>query len=52
MRPVRQILKDNWKSYLKDNKVNYYQKKEIEKMINCNKFGCNSRVCTSYESVI
>ena len=47
MYSVRQILKDNWKSYLYNNKVKDYQKKEIEKMINCSKFGCNSRICSS-----
>ena len=47
MYSVRQILKDNWKHYLENNKVEDYQKKEIEKMIHCSTFGCNSRVCTS-----
>jgi len=47
MYSIRQILKENWKAYLKDNGVRNYQKKEIEKMLNCNKFGCNSRICSS-----
>jgi hypothetical protein len=47
MYSVRQILKDNWRSYLRNNKVKDYQKKEVEKTINCNKFGCNSRICSS-----
>lgn len=47
MHSVRQILKDNWRTYKDKNPVEDYKIKEIEKMINCNKFGCNSRICSS-----
>ncbi len=43
---VRRVLQENWKNYLKNNEVTDYQRKEIEKAINCNKHSCNSRICT------
>jgi len=47
MYSVRQILKENWKEYLKSHKPLDYQKYEVEKMINCSKNSCNSRICSS-----
>ena len=44
---VKQVLKENWSNYLKAHQVTEYQKKEVEKMINCDKFGCNGRICSS-----
>ncbi len=32
---VKQILKENWKEYLKDNNPTFYQKKEVEKTLMC-----------------
>ena len=47
MYSVRQILKENWKSYLKTNRPTNHQKNEIQKMIDCSKNSCNSRICSS-----
>lgn len=47
MYSVRQIIKENWKSYLKGYKILPYQKLEIEKMLACSKNSCNSRICSS-----
>jgi hypothetical protein len=44
---VKQIFQENWKVYLKRNTVTYCQKKEVEKMLNCHKHSCNSRICSS-----
>lgn len=44
---VRKILQENWKNYLKEHKVTDYQRKEIEKAINCSKHSCNSRICSN-----
>lgn len=44
---IRQILKDNWKEYIKTHNVTYHQKREVEKTINCGKNSCNSRICSS-----
>jgi hypothetical protein len=44
---VKQIFLENWKKYLKRNPVTYHQMKEIEKMLNCHKHSCNSRMCSS-----
>ncbi|MEA2036484.1 MAG: transposase zinc-binding domain-containing protein [Nanoarchaeota archaeon] len=47
MYSVAQIIRENWKEYLKNNRVLSYQKAEMEKMINCSKNSCNSRICSS-----
>lgn len=47
MYSVRQIIKENWKHYLKINNPLKYQKKEIEKLLTCSKNSCNSRICSS-----
>jgi hypothetical protein len=47
MYTIRQILKDNWNDYKKAHQVKDYQIKEVEKMINCSKNSCNSRICSS-----
>jgi len=44
---IKQILQENWRKYLKNHKTTSYQRKEIEKTINCSKQSCNSRICTS-----
>ena len=44
---VRKILQENWKNYLKKCIVTDYQRKEVEKAINCSKHSCNSRICSS-----
>jgi len=44
---VKRIFQENWKRYLRSNPVTLYQKKEVEKMLNCNKHSCNSRICSS-----
>jgi len=43
---VRQILQENLSDYLKSHKVTFYQKKEVQKAINCSKQSCNSRICS------
>jgi len=47
MYTVRKIIKENWKGYLQTHKPTTYQKEEVEKMINCSKSSCNSRICSS-----
>ena len=47
MYSVRQIFKENWKSYLRTHKPTDHQKREVEKMIDCSKNSCNSRICSS-----
>jgi len=47
MYSVRQILKENWKYYLKTNSPTNHQKREIQKMLDCSKNSCNSRICSS-----
>ncbi len=47
MHSVRQILKEKWKSYLRSNNPTSHQKREVEKMIDCSKSSCNSRICSS-----
>jgi len=47
MNSVKQILKENWKSYLKANNPTDHQKREVQKMIGCSKNSCNSRICSS-----
>ncbi|MBI3035438.1 transposase zinc-binding domain-containing protein [Candidatus Woesearchaeota archaeon] len=47
MRSVRQILKENWPQYLKRHAATYHQKREIQKMVDCSKNSCNSRICSS-----
>ncbi|MBI2658464.1 transposase zinc-binding domain-containing protein [Candidatus Woesearchaeota archaeon] len=47
MYSVRQIIKENWKSYLKTHSPTAHQKEEIQKMIDCSKNSCNSRICSS-----
>ncbi|MEA2036486.1 MAG: transposase zinc-binding domain-containing protein [Nanoarchaeota archaeon] len=44
---IRKILSENWHNYLKTHKPEDYQIKEVEKAINCNRHGCNSRICSS-----
>ena len=44
---VKQIFLENWENYLKKNSVTSYQKKEVEKMLNCHKHSCNLRICSS-----
>lgn len=46
MYTVRQILKENWKVYLKTHTLTKHQQEEVEKMINCSKNSCNSRICS------
>lgn len=41
MYSVRQILKENWKSYLKAHNSTDHQRRETEKMIDCSKNSCN-----------
>lgn len=43
---IRQILKGNWPAYLRKNKVEPYQQREVEKMIACSKNSCNGRICS------
>ena len=47
MHSVKQILKDNWKSYLKTHQPTNHQRREIAKMLDCSKNSCNSRICSS-----
>lgn len=47
MYSIRQILKENWVQYLEKHTTTYHQKKEIQKMIDCSKNSCNSRICSS-----
>ncbi len=47
MNSVRQIVKENWKSYLQTHEPTTHQKEEVEKMIACSKSSCNSRICSS-----
>src|SRR3989338_7312525 len=44
---VKKIFQENWNEYLKRNTLTYNQKKEVEKMLNCHKHSCNSRICSS-----
>jgi hypothetical protein len=44
---IRQILGENWHEYLKVHNPQHYQRKEVEKTINCSKHSCNSRICSS-----
>lgn len=47
MYSVRQILIENWGNYLKKHTLTNHQKREVQKMIDCSKNSCNSRICTS-----
>ena len=47
MYSVRQILKENWRSYLEKHIPTDNQKKEVQKMMDCSKNSCNSRICSS-----
>lgn len=47
MYSVRQIIKENWKSYLKTYNPTIHQRNEIGKMLDCSKNSCNSRICSS-----
>ncbi|MBI4451956.1 transposase zinc-binding domain-containing protein [Candidatus Woesearchaeota archaeon] len=47
MYSVRQILEENWGDYLKKDNPTIHQKREIQKMIDCSKNSCNSRICNS-----
>jgi hypothetical protein len=47
MYSVRKIIAENWKSYTSRFKVGYNKKREVEKMLNCSRNSCNSRVCSS-----
>jgi len=47
MYTVRQILKENWGKYLEKHTPTDHQKKEVQKMIDCSKNSCNSRICSS-----
>ena len=47
MHSVRQILKENWKNYVKNHNPTEHQKREVHKMIDCSKNSCNSRICSS-----
>jgi len=47
MHSVRQIIKENWKCYLKKNNPTNHQRKEVGKMLDCSKNSCNSRICSS-----
>lgn len=47
MYSVRQIIKDNWKFFLSRSKIEKHKKREVEKMLDCSKNSCNSRICTS-----
>ena len=47
MYSIRQILKENWGNYLKKRNPTSQQKREIQKMIDCSKNSCNSRICSS-----
>lgn len=42
---TRKLLEENWDGYC--NTLTEYQRKEVEKMINCSKQSCNSRICSS-----
>lgn len=44
---VRKIFEDNWHKYLKSHVVLDYQKHGVEKMLNCSRHSCNSRICSS-----
>ncbi len=44
---IKQILKENWDDYIMTHKVTDYQRREVEKTINCSKHSCNSRICSS-----
>src|SRR3989338_865195 len=47
MYSIRQILKENWGNYLKKHNPTAHQKREIQKMLDCSKNSCNSRICSS-----
>lgn len=47
MYSVRNIIKDNWNSYLQKHKVDSHKRFEVEKMLNCSRNSCNSRICSS-----
>lgn len=47
MYSVRQILRENWKKYLKTHNPAGHQRDEIQKILNCSKNSCNSRMCSS-----
>ncbi|MBD3203883.1 hypothetical protein GF327_06290 [Candidatus Woesearchaeota archaeon] len=44
---VRLIVKENWQEFFYKHLIEDYQKKEIEKMLNCSKSSCNPRICSS-----
>ena len=44
---IKQILKENWDDYIMTHKVTDYQRREVEKTINCSRHSCNSRICSS-----
>ena len=46
MYSVRRIVADNWDSYLLTHSVDFHKKFEVEKMLNCSKNSCNSRICS------
>ena len=47
MHSVKQIIKENWKSYLRAYNPTNHQRWEIIKMMDCSKNSCNSRICSS-----
>jgi len=47
MATVRKIFRENLGKYLKRNSITEHQKYEVEKMLNCGRNSCNSRICSS-----
>ena len=44
---LRHIFNKHWEDYCKSYAPTQHQKNEIEKMMNCSKQSCNSRICSS-----
>lgn len=47
MYSVRNIIAKNWESYISRFRVDSHREREIEKMLNCSRNSCNSRICSS-----
>jgi len=43
---VRRILQGRWQKFLSGNYIDPNQRREVEKMLNCARSSCNSRLCT------
>jgi DNA-directed RNA polymerase subunit N (RpoN/RPB10) len=47
MYSVRKIIAENWEFYISRFKVDSHSKREVEKMLDCSRNSCNSRICSS-----